>query len=101
MQGAALLACKLRIEHPGAIYHVMSRGNHGKWIFRAQGDRELLLKTLGQACERTGWLIHAFVLMGNHYHLPLALDNLVESVDGLFEFDVFDSADPPPEPFRR
>ena len=58
------MARKLRIEYPGAIYHAMSRGNHGDAIFRAEEDRKLFLKTLGQACERTGWLIHAFVLMG-------------------------------------
>ena len=60
---------KLRIEYSGAIYHVISRSNHGKAIFRVREDRELFLKTRGQACERTEWLIHALVLMGNHYHL--------------------------------
>jgi putative transposase len=61
----------LRIEYPGAVYHVMSRGNHGDLIFRDESDREAFLKRLGQASEKTGWLIHAYVLMGNHYHLLL------------------------------
>ena len=49
----------------------MSRGNHGDLIFRDDSDREAFLKCLGQAAEKTGWLIHAYVLMGNHYHLLL------------------------------
>jgi REP element-mobilizing transposase RayT len=32
-------------------------------------DRKLFLETLGEACQKTGWRIHAYVLMGNHYHL--------------------------------
>ena len=40
-------------------------------VFRDDGDRELFLKTLGQACERTGWRVHSYVLMGNHYHMLL------------------------------
>ena len=68
MQWTALMARQLKIEYPGASYRVVSRGNHGNAIFRGQADRELFRKTLGQVCERTDWLIHAFVLMGNHCH---------------------------------
>ena len=60
-----------RIEYEGAIYHVMSRGNHQQPTFRSDQDCELFLKTLGEACDRTGWRVHAYVLMGNHYHLLL------------------------------
>ncbi len=49
----------------------MSRGNHQEAIFRDGRDGEIFLDTLGEACGRTGWRIHAFVLMGNHYHLLL------------------------------
>lgn len=49
----------------------MSRGNHSNLIFRDVPDLEAFLKCLGQASEKTGWLIHAYVLMGNHYHLLL------------------------------
>ena len=62
---------KPRIEFEGAIYHVMSRGNRGDAIFLDDKDREIFMDTLDEACSRTGWRIHAFVLMGNHYHLLL------------------------------
>ncbi len=60
---------KPRIEYEGAIYHIMSRGNRGDLIFLDDKDCETFLDTLEEACSRTGWLVHAFVLMGNHYHL--------------------------------
>jgi REP element-mobilizing transposase RayT len=62
---------KPRIEYPGAVYHVMSRGNRQEAIYRDDRDCEVFLDTLGEACAKTGWRIHAFVLMGNHYHLLL------------------------------
>lgn len=62
---------KPRIEYAGAVYHVMSRGQRREDIFHGDKDRNLFLETLGEACERTGWKIHAYVLMGNHYHLLL------------------------------
>ena len=67
---------KLRVEYPGAVYHVMSRGNQGHAIFLADRDRKLFLDTLGEGCEKTGWIVHAYVLMANHYHL------LVETPEG-------------------
>ena len=63
------MARPLRIEYPGAVYHVMARGNHGQPIFTDDPDRKRFLETLEEACQRTGWRIHAYVLMGNHYHL--------------------------------
>jgi putative transposase len=65
------MARKPRIEFPGAIYHVMSRGDHGEAIFEIDEDRERFLDCLGEICERAGWKIHAFVLMTNHYHFLL------------------------------
>ena len=62
---------KPRIEYPGACYHLMSRGNRREAIYRDDVDRKLFLTTLGQACEQTGWIVHSYVLMGNHYHLLL------------------------------
>jgi len=56
---------KPRIEYAGAIYHVMSRGNRQNEIFRDDGDCEMFLETLGQACARTGWIVHCHVLMVN------------------------------------
>jgi len=61
----------IRIEYPGAFYHVMARGNRREAIFRSDQDRQLFLKTLGEACAMTGWRVHAWVLMSNHYHLLL------------------------------
>lgn len=63
------MARKLRIQFPGAIYHVMSRGNHREDIFRDDHDRESFLQTLGDTCAKTSWQVHAFCLMPNHFHL--------------------------------
>jgi len=65
------MARKPRIEYAGAVYHVMSRGDRQNDIFCDERDRQIFLDTLGEACERQGWLIHAYVLMDNHYHLLL------------------------------
>lgn len=59
----------LRIQFAGAIYHLMSRGDRREAIFHDDHDRSSFLETLGQACEKTGWQIHAWSLMGNHFHL--------------------------------
>lgn len=58
-----------RIEFAGAIYHVMNRGNHLEDIFRDEIDRGLFIKTLEETCQSSGWIVHSFVLMRNHYHL--------------------------------
>ena len=60
---------KPRVEYAGATYHVMSRGNRQQAVFRTDEDRGTFLAALGEACGRTGWKVHAYVLMGNHYHL--------------------------------
>ena len=59
----------IRIEYPGAFYHVMARGNRREAIFHDEADRRFFLQTLGEACKMTGWRIHAWVLLSNHYHL--------------------------------
>ena len=53
--GVVRLPRKPRIEFSRAVYHVMSRGDHGESIFRDDQDRIRLLETLGEACEKTGW----------------------------------------------
>lgn len=65
------MARPLRIEYPGAFYHVFSRGNERKDIFRSQADYERFLFTLQEASERFDVLIHAFCLMPNHFHFLL------------------------------
>ena len=62
---------KLRFEYPGAIYHILNRGNYRSWIFESEGAKKSFEKTLFEACEYAGWKLHAFVVMGNHYHLAL------------------------------
>ena len=77
----------VRQEYAGAVYHVMCRGNNGQSIFepirpvgfleekvvagkKGAGER-LFLSTVEEACQQTGWQVHAYVLMKNHYHLLL------------------------------
>lgn len=66
----------LRLEFPGALYHVTSRGNRGHPIYRHDGDRRLWLEVLAHVCERHHFVIHSFCQMTNHFHL------LVETVEG-------------------
>ncbi|HEY0457233.1 MAG TPA: transposase [Verrucomicrobiae bacterium] len=63
------MARKLRIQFPGAVYHVMNRGDRREAIFSDDADRASFLETLSEACEKGGWWIHAFCLMTNHFHL--------------------------------
>jgi REP element-mobilizing transposase RayT len=60
---------KLRVQYPGAIYHVMNRGDRREPVFKDDEDRRRFLETLGQACDKTGWQVHAYCLMLNHFHL--------------------------------
>jgi len=59
----------LRIQYPGSIYHVMNRGDRQEPIFGDDRDRRRFLETLTEACQKTGWQVHAFCLMSNHFHL--------------------------------
>ena len=65
------MARPLRLEYSGALYHVTSRGNAKADIFLDDADRRIFLRTLGSTIARYGWVLHAFCLMGNHYHLLL------------------------------
>jgi REP element-mobilizing transposase RayT len=69
------MARKPRIEYPGAIYHVMSRGDRQEDIFNDNKDRQRFLETLTEACEKTGWQVHAYCLMRNHFYLVLETPN--------------------------
>jgi REP element-mobilizing transposase RayT len=60
---------KLRVQYPGAIYHVMSRGDRRDNIFLNDVDRQDFLKTLAETCQKTGFEVHAYCLMPNHFHL--------------------------------
>ena len=59
----------LRVEYPGAYYHVFSRGNGGEKIFRSIRDREKFFEYLEKTVERFSIIIHTYCLMANHYHL--------------------------------
>ncbi len=63
------MARKLRLEYPDALYHVMNRGDRREAIFRDDIDRQRFLDTLGEACDKTGWQVHAYCLIPNHFHL--------------------------------
>ena len=65
----------MRVEYPGAIYHIMSRGDHGEKIFLDDVDRQDFLKTLAETCQKTGFQVHAYCLMSNHYHLVVETPN--------------------------
>lgn len=69
------MARPLRIEYPGAVYHVTSRGNARQEVFVDDEDRTVFLGILTKTIDRFNWLCHAYCLMGNHYHL------LIETVD--------------------
>src|SRR5208283_4985061 len=60
---------KLRMEYPGAIYHVINRGDRREDIFRDDADRTRFLEALGEARAKAGWHVLAYCLMPNHFHL--------------------------------
>jgi len=70
------MARPLRLEFPGAVYHVTSRGNAREAIFLDKEDRESFLEVLSSVVARFRWICHAYCLMENHYHL------LVETREG-------------------
>jgi REP element-mobilizing transposase RayT len=65
------MARPLRLELAGALWHVTSRGNARQLIFCDDDDRQLFLRVLAGTIRRFHWQLHAYVLMGNHYHLLL------------------------------
>jgi REP element-mobilizing transposase RayT len=73
---------KQRIEYPGAVYHIISRGNYRKDLFRDAETGEAFERTIFEAAERCGWKLYAYVLMSNHYHLAVETPepNLVEGM---------------------
>ncbi len=79
------MARKLRVQYAGAIYHVMNRGDRRQAIFASDADRQCFLQTLTEACQKTGWQVHAFCLMDNHFHFVVETPqpNLVEGMKWL------------------
>jgi putative transposase len=70
------MARPLRIEIPGAIYHVTARGDRREPIYETDADRQYWLRLLGEVCQRFNWHCHAYCLMDNHYHI------VIETIDG-------------------
>ncbi len=63
------MARPLRLQMPGALYHVMARGNARGNIFRAAADYRKFLEVVGVCCARHAFKVHAYALMPNHHHL--------------------------------
>lgn len=63
------MARKLRIQFPGALYHIVNRGDRSEAIVRDDTDRERFLETLHQTCQKTGWRVDAYCLLTDHFHL--------------------------------
>ncbi len=59
----------VRIEFPGAVYHVTSKGRDANDVFKSKEDRGVFLNVLDNVVDRFGWLVHSYVLMDEHYHL--------------------------------
>jgi len=70
------MARPLRLEFAGALYHVTSRGDRREDIYLTDDDRNAYLEILGKVCARYNWIVHAYCLMDNHYHI------LIETPDG-------------------
>jgi len=70
------MARPIRIEYPGALYHVTARGNRKGVIYEDDKDRHAFLEVLFQVVDRNNWLCHAYCLMDTHYHL------VIETPDG-------------------
>lgn len=63
------MARPLRLEFPGALYHVTARSNARSHIYHDEQDQQGFLDLLGDVCNRHNWVAHAYCLMGNHYHV--------------------------------
>lgn len=79
----------LRIEFPGAYYHVMNRGRGRQRIFHHREDYQRFLELLDEACRMWGVRVHAYCLLANHYHLLLetpegALSRALRHINGLY-----------------
>ena len=83
------MARPLRIEYSGAFYHVTSRGNERKAVYKSQRDREKFFSYLESATERYGAVVHVFCLMDNHYHLLIEtpsgnLSQIMHHINGAY-----------------
>ncbi len=79
------MARRLRIQYPGAIYHVINRGNYRSDVFGSVGAAKAFEGVLDEACEMFGWVVHGYVVMHNHFHLAVETPepNLVDGMHWL------------------
>ncbi len=77
-----VMARPLRMESESGIYHVLNRGNDRADIFRSDKTKAAFLHCLDEACRKTGWEVHAWCLMSNHYHLAVSTPG-ANLVDGM------------------
>ena len=83
------MARPLRITYPGAFYHITSRGNERKKIFKSLADKDKFLFYLDSATRRYDAVVHVYCLMGNHYHLLLEtpsgnLSEIMRHINGAY-----------------
>ena len=78
------MARRVRVQYPGAIYHLMARGNGRQDIACDDADRDRLVDYLGRAAIRCSWRVFAFVIMSNHLHVVLKTPepNLARGMQG-------------------
>src|SRR4051812_40302741 len=67
------MARPLRLEYPGSLWHITVRGNEKRPIYYDDQDRVLFLELLAETVKRFDWILSAYVLMSNHFHLMLQL----------------------------
>ena len=79
------MARRQRLQFSGAIYHVINRGHCRRDLFESAGAAESFQLALGEVSERYAWWSHAYMLMGNHFHLASITPepNLVDGMHGL------------------
>jgi REP element-mobilizing transposase RayT len=83
------MARPLRIQYPGAVYHVMNRGGSRQRVFLDEQDYQGFLKTIGEVHDRWAVDVFAYCIMGNHYHVCLRtpegnLSRVMQHLDGLY-----------------
>lgn len=83
------MARPIRLEFPGALYHVTSRGNRRGAIYRNKSDRQTWLRVLARVCARHNCVVHCFCQMTNHYHLLVEtlepnLSRVMHQLNGLY-----------------
>jgi len=83
------MARPLRIEYPGALYHLTARGNAWQPIFLGDQDKRIFLQVLGKTLSDCNGICHAYCLMTNHYHLLIEtpeanLSQLMKQINGIY-----------------